>query len=103
MSYYGKRAARDPAWHDQQLREAAAREARRRERDPERVRAIRCAASARHRARQRAHGLTFQELWLRVGGDREPLAWALRDGGPARARRLPRQHAPLRAERRAPG
>ncbi len=67
MSYYGERSARDPDWREAQLREPAVREARRRAADPEHVRAIRRAASARHRARQRQHGLTLAELQALVG------------------------------------
>jgi hypothetical protein len=73
-TYYSVRSARDRAWHRQQLLEAAERERRRRELDPERVRAQRREATRRMRAKQQSEGLTFFELWQRVGGDREILA-----------------------------
>jgi hypothetical protein len=61
-SYYARRAARDPAWREAQLAAAAEREARRRERDPEGLRAARREATARCRERQAAHGLTLAQL-----------------------------------------
>jgi hypothetical protein len=73
-TYYSVRSARDPAWHRQQLLEAAERERRRRELDPEGVRESRRLATRRCRAKQQSEGLTFFELWQRVGGDREILA-----------------------------
>ena len=61
-SYYARRSARDPEWRAQQIREAKEREARRREEDPEGLRAARREATRRTRERQAAHGLTFHEL-----------------------------------------
>jgi hypothetical protein len=60
------------------VRRAFERERRRRERDPEGVRAARREASARCRARQAATGRTFHELLERVGGEREVLVAILR-------------------------
>ena len=68
MGYYAARAARDPDWHEAQLRGAAERERRRRERDPDGYRAARREAARRCRERQRAHGLTFAQLL-----DRSPV------------------------------
>ena len=79
MTYYGERSARDPAWREQQLREAKEREARHRELDLEGVRAARREATARMRARQRARGRTFHQLLEATGGSPELLAWVLRD------------------------
>jgi CRP-like cAMP-binding protein len=76
-SYYARRSARDPAWHEQQLREAAEREQRRRELDPEGFRAQRRDVDRRYRERVVQHGLTFAELHRRVGGDRETLQTVL--------------------------
>jgi hypothetical protein len=64
---YARRSARDPAWREQQIREAVERKRARRARDPETLRAAERAACHRYRARQRAHGLTFHELWERAG------------------------------------
>jgi hypothetical protein len=76
-SYYARRSARDPAWHAQQLREAAAREQRRREADPEGFRRARRQIDADYRRRIATHGLTFAELHRRVGGDRLTLLTVL--------------------------
>jgi hypothetical protein len=61
-SYYARRSARDPEWHAAQLEGAKVRERRRREEDPERLKAARREATRRTRERQAAHGLTFHEL-----------------------------------------
>jgi hypothetical protein len=66
-SYYAARARRDPEWRRQAIAGALERERRRRERDPEGHRARRREATARCRERQAAAGLTFHELWLRIG------------------------------------
>jgi hypothetical protein len=78
-SYYAARTRRDPAWREQQLLEAAEREARRRGRDPEAFKLAGREKSRRCRARHAAHGLTFDELWRRVGGDRRTLVTILGD------------------------
>jgi hypothetical protein len=78
-SNYAARSRRDPAWREEQLAGAAERERRRRELDPEGVRAARREATRRTRARQGQSGLTFYELLQRIGGDRQTLALVLRD------------------------
>ena len=78
-SYYSRRSARDPDWREAQIREAGERELRRREADAEGFRCARRQVSRRHRERHAAHGLTFYELWLRVGGERHSLELVLRD------------------------
>ncbi len=69
-SYYSARSRRDPDWHAAQLAGAAKREARRRELDPDGLRAARRLATRRYREKQAASGFTFHELWQRVGGER---------------------------------
>jgi hypothetical protein len=61
-TYYSRRSARDPEWRAAQLEGAKERERRRRESDPEGVRAANREKTRRTRARQAAHGLTFHEL-----------------------------------------
>ena len=78
-TYYARRSLRDPAWREQQLREAAERARRRLELDPDAVRRSNAASARRVRRRQAAEGLTFYELWQRVGGDRQALAHVLSD------------------------
>ena len=73
VSYYGERSARDPAWHAQQLWEAAVREARRREQDPVVFRE----ATARCRERQRATGLTFAQLAQRAAVEHDRASEAI--------------------------
>ena len=53
-SYYAARSRRDPAWRDAQIAGAKDRERRRREEDPERVRALARVKQARWRKRLRA-------------------------------------------------
>ena len=53
--------------------------ARRRELDPEGVRLARRLATRRCRAKQRAAGLTFEDLLRRVGGQRATLVTILDD------------------------
>jgi hypothetical protein len=62
VSYYAERAARDPDWHAAQLAGAKERESERRAKDPEAFRAAAREKTRRTRERQRARGLTFQEL-----------------------------------------
>jgi hypothetical protein len=73
-TYYARRSARDPAWHERQLREAAERERRRRERDREAFRERHREATARCRERQREHGLTLAQLRQRCLLDSYPEA-----------------------------
>ena len=79
-SYYAERAARDPEWRRQAIAGALERERARRERDPEAFRARRREATARTRARQVAHGLTFTELLRRSPvADRVSLTTVMND------------------------
>jgi hypothetical protein len=78
-SYYGRRAARDPEWRLRAIAAAGERKRRRRERDPEAFAAAHREEQNRCKRRQAATGLTFAELLRRVGGDRETLAFVLRD------------------------
>ena len=66
-TYYAGRSARDPDWREAQIARARERERQRRAEDP---------ATGRTREPEAANGLTFNELWLRVGGDRGSL-WAI--------------------------
>ena len=66
-TYYAGRSARDPDWREAQIARATERERQRRAEDP---------ATGRPREPEAASGLTFDELWLRVGGDRGSL-WAV--------------------------
>ena len=66
-TYYAGRSARDPDWRAAQIARARERERRRRAEDP---------ATGGPREPEAASGLTFDELWLRVGGDRGSL-WAV--------------------------
>lgn len=77
--YYARRSARDPAWREAAIAAAAERKRRRRQSDPEACRVAQREAMRRWRARLRAHGLTFHELLLRVGGERETLALVLNE------------------------
>jgi hypothetical protein len=80
VSYYAERSARDPDWRAEQLREAAERDRRRRELDPDGYLQARRETARRARARQRAQGLTFQELLDRSPvNDPAVLAFVLRD------------------------
>jgi hypothetical protein len=77
-SYYSRRSAQDPAWRDRQI--AAARERKRRARaaDPDAARRANTDYLRRHRAKVRAHGVTFRELLKRSPrDDRETLALVL--------------------------
>ncbi len=66
-TYYAGRSARDPDWREAQIARARERERQRRAEDP---------ATGGTREPEAASGLTFDELWLRVGGDRGSL-WAV--------------------------
>jgi hypothetical protein len=89
VSYYARRAARDPNWRRKQIEGAKERERAARDRDPEGFRARRRAPTRRTRARQVKHGLTFEQLLQRSRarrsamtrslGDPETLAHVLRD------------------------
>jgi hypothetical protein len=70
-SYYAARSGRHPAWRE--LREATERDRRRRELDPDRVRALDREASRLCRERQAARSLTFAELLARSPGDAATL------------------------------
>jgi hypothetical protein len=67
VSYYARRSARDPDWRRKQVEAAVERKRRARERDPEAVREAERAACLRYRQKQRAIGLTFDELARRSG------------------------------------
>ena len=64
---YTGRSARDPDWREAQIARARERERQWRAEDP---------ATCGTREPEAAGGLTFDELWLRVGGDRGSL-WAV--------------------------
>lgn len=64
---YAGRSAADPDWQEAQIARAMERERQRRAQDR---------ATGRPREPEAASGLTFDELWLRVGGDRGSL-WAV--------------------------
>ena len=66
-TYYAGRSARDPDWREAHIARARERERQRRAEDP---------ATGRTREPDAASRLTFNELWLRVGGDRG-LLWAV--------------------------
>ena len=69
-TYYAGRSARDPDRREAQIARAMEREHQRRAEDP---------ATGRPREPDAASGLTFNELWLRVGGDRGSLWVVLRN------------------------
>ena len=69
-TYYAGRSARDPDWRAAQIGRAGERERRRRAEDP---------ARGRPREPGAASGLTLDQLWLRVGGDRGSLWVVLRN------------------------
>ena len=66
-TYYAARSARDSDWREAQIARAMERERQRRAEYP---------ATGGTREPEAASGLTFNELWLRVGGDRGSL-WAV--------------------------
>ena len=66
-TYYAGPSARDPDRREAQIARAREREHRRSAEDP---------ATGRTPEGEAASGLTFNELWLRVGGDRGSL-WAV--------------------------
>ena len=69
-TYYAGRSARDPDRREAQIARAMERERQRRAEDP---------ATGRSREPEAASGLTFDQLWLRVGGDRGSLWVVLRN------------------------
>jgi hypothetical protein len=66
-TYYAGRSARSPDWREAQIGNAMKRGHQWRAED---------AATGGTREPEAASGLTFEELWLRVGGDRGSL-WAV--------------------------
>jgi hypothetical protein len=66
-THYAGRSARDPDWRKAQIARSTERERQRRPEYP---------ATGGTREPEAASGLTFNELWLRVGGDRRSL-WAV--------------------------
>ena len=69
-THFAGRSARDPDWRAAQIARAMERERQRSAEDP---------ATGRPREPEAASGLTFHELWLRVGGDRGSLWVVLRN------------------------
>ncbi|HEX5974492.1 MAG TPA: hypothetical protein VFY57_04955 [Rubrobacteraceae bacterium] len=66
-TYYAGRSARDPDWREAPIARSMEGERQRRAEDT---------ATGGTREPEAASGLTFSELWLRVGGDRGSL-WAV--------------------------
>jgi hypothetical protein len=102
-TYYRRRSARDPAWRARQLREAAEREARRREGDPDAFRESRRATTRRlpgATVRDRLDPSRARATDRR--GSRRARADPPRRGTP-RTPELPLHDGTLRAERDRPG